>query len=90
MKHLVDQINRAFAPQPYPSLGKHQRMNRLRAQARDLADHLCENCDPGRELSLALTHLEQAMLWADAAITRETPSAAPPPPPAAAGEAAAE
>ena len=35
-----------------------------------LAESLCTDCPPSRELSLALTNLEQACMWANAAIAR--------------------
>ncbi len=42
----------------------------LRADGKDLAELLYGNCPPSRERSLALTHLEQAIMWAHAAIAR--------------------
>lgn len=42
----------------------------LRGFAGSLAKLMNENCPASRELSLALTHLEQAMFWANAAIAR--------------------
>ena len=42
----------------------------LRSAAGELAKLCCENCPPSRELSLALTNLEQAVFWANASIAR--------------------
>ena len=46
------------------------RYNKLRAEARELAIHMTQCCPPSRELSLALTNLEQAIMWANASIAR--------------------
>lgn len=35
-----------------------------------LADHLDETLPAGREAALAMTHLEQSHLWANAAVAR--------------------
>lgn len=42
----------------------------IRANAGQLATDLCQRCPPSRELSLALTKLEEAVFWANAAIAR--------------------
>jgi hypothetical protein len=42
----------------------------LRLQGNELAQALNESCPPSRELSLAMTNLEQAIFWANAAIAR--------------------
>lgn len=42
----------------------------LRANAKELAELMTAMCPPSRELSLALTNLEQAIMWANAAIAR--------------------
>jgi hypothetical protein len=43
-----------------------------RQSCRQLADHLNELLPEGREKSLAITKLEEAMFWANAAIARST------------------
>ena len=45
----------------------------IRTKARDLADAINEECPECREAALAMTNLEQAVLWANAAITRRIP-----------------
>ena len=40
----------------------------LRQSAKALAALMCLNCPESRELSLALTNLQQATMWANAAI----------------------
>jgi hypothetical protein len=54
-----------------PDEDKAARHQKLRDAARVFADALDENCDEGRELSLAMTNLEQAMFWGNAAVARE-------------------
>jgi hypothetical protein len=46
------------------------RYEAIRADARDFAAHLNFACPESRELSLAITNLEQAVFWANAAIAR--------------------
>jgi hypothetical protein len=47
--------------------GKHEQ---VRARLGDLADDLNVALPEGREKSLVMTHLEEAMFWANAAIAR--------------------
>lgn len=42
----------------------------LRASVKDLALSIDERLPAGREKSLALTHLEEALFWGNAAIAR--------------------
>jgi hypothetical protein len=42
----------------------------IRSMAKDVAAHLLMLCPRSRELSLALTKLEEAVFWANAAIAR--------------------
>lgn len=42
----------------------------IRAKARELDDLVRELAPPGREQSLALTKIEEATMWANAAIAR--------------------
>jgi hypothetical protein len=46
------------------------RYERIRDRAHDLAGFLNEECPDSREKSLAITHLEEAVMWANAAIAR--------------------
>lgn len=43
----------------------------VRQQCRQLADALNESLPEGREKSLAITHLEETMMWSNAAIARQ-------------------
>ena len=44
----------------------------IRARARELATELDGVCPDSRELSLAITHLEEVVFWANASIARHT------------------
>ena len=46
------------------------RYEKIRDHAKAFAAVLLENCPPSRERSLALTHLEEAVMWANASIAR--------------------
>lgn len=71
------QNDRAFRYHP-PHVGQPERYTQIRAQAGELAHRLCTLCPPSRELSLALTSIEQAVMWANASIARhETPPSEP-------------
>lgn len=54
------------APQP----GQPERYQALREKAKELAALIVQTTPPGREQSLALTNLEQAVFWGNAAIAR--------------------
>jgi hypothetical protein len=47
-----------------------QRYGFMRGQILQLAEYVCMNTPPSREQSLAITKLEEAMFWANAAIAR--------------------
>lgn len=53
-----------------PLEGQPKRYEEIRNSARIYAEELVLNCPPSRELSLALTHLEEVVFWANAAIAR--------------------
>ncbi len=46
------------------------RYESIRSATKIVAERLLQLCPPGRELSLALTKLEEAVMWANAAIAR--------------------
>jgi len=55
----------------HPPVGDQaERYMKIREQANNLALFLNEHCPPSRELSLAMTNLEQSMFWANASIAR--------------------
>jgi hypothetical protein len=47
-----------------------QRYEKLRFNGRNLAEMIDELCPESREKSLAMTSLEQAIMWANASIAR--------------------
>lgn len=53
-----------------PKDGQRERYERVRDNARSFAHLLATNCPESRELSLALTNLEEVVMWANAAIAR--------------------
>jgi hypothetical protein len=69
MEDQVTQIERNFtyhAPKP----GQPERYTLLREKAKELAMLIVEQTPRSREQSLALTHVEDASMWANAAIAR--------------------
>jgi hypothetical protein len=55
----------------HPPKGDQQgRYVEIRDTAHAVALGICQNCPESRERSLALTHLEEAVMWANAAIAR--------------------
>lgn len=53
-----------------PKPGQPEKYTKLREKAKELAYLMKELCPPSRECSVALTHLETATFWANAAIAR--------------------
>jgi hypothetical protein len=53
-----------------PNSTQPARYERIRNKAKDLAKWMMSGCPRSRELSLALTKLEEAVMWANAAIAR--------------------
>lgn len=66
---LAQDLNNRFTYHS-PKDGQPELYNKLREAAKSLAWDICENCPAGRERSLALTNLEQAIFWANASIAR--------------------
>lgn len=53
-----------------PKADQPQRYTELRQVAHDLAKRICREVPPSRERSLAITKLEEAIMWANAGIAR--------------------
>lgn len=68
-KLLVERIEHDFTYHP-PQSDQTESYQHLRSQAKTLALDIVALCPDGRERSLALTHLEEAIFWANAAIAR--------------------
>ena len=54
-----------FHPATEETKPKHES---IRIHARELAEFLIDTCPPSRELSLSLTALQEASMWANAAV----------------------
>ena len=65
----VDRLNNNFRYHA-PKEDQVERYQHSRDKFRELAQYLMENCPRSRELSLAITHIEEASMWANAAIAR--------------------
>jgi hypothetical protein len=78
-QHAIEQTFTYHPPQP----GQPARYEALRAKARELAYLMTALCPYGRERATAMTHLQTAVMYANAAIALE-------PPPTPAGPAAGE
>jgi hypothetical protein len=57
-----------------PAPGQPEKYTLLREKAKELAYLIEETCPKSREKSLAITNLEQAVMWANASIARAQPT----------------
>lgn len=64
-----DLVNR-FSFHPASTEEKQNAHEAVRSQCLDLANKINEWTPDGREKSLALTHLEEVMFWANASLAR--------------------
>lgn len=53
-----------------PKEGQQEKYQTLRAKAKELAYMIDELCPDSREKSLAMTNLEQSIMWSNASIAR--------------------
>jgi len=53
-----------------PSTDQADRYVAIRSQAQDMATLLLVSCPPSRERSVAMTKLEEVVMWANASIAR--------------------
>lgn len=65
----AEELDRRFTDHA-PKGDQAARYERIRDLARIMAESLNADCPTSRELSVALTHLETAVFWANAAIAR--------------------
>jgi hypothetical protein len=63
------EVSKRFTHHP-PKNDQPERYLRLRAKAQELANLMLDSTPESREQSLAITNLEQAVMWANAAIAR--------------------
>ena len=66
---MIQDLENRFTYHP-PAAGQPEIYAAIRAKAKRFAEHIDEQCPDGREKSLAITHLEDAVFWANAAIAR--------------------
>ena len=64
---LAEQINNIFIYHR-PSGNQPERYEKIREAARAFAHLIFENCPESRERSVALTNLQQTVMWANASI----------------------
>ena len=55
---------------PKPEYGQTERYKMIRAEGMDMALRIEHTCPDSREKSIAMTKLEEAVFWANAAIAR--------------------
>lgn len=65
-----DDLNHRFAYHPPKDAATGARHEQVRDECLSLAHLIDELCPDGREKSLAITSLEETMMWANAAIAR--------------------
>lgn len=68
-KLLRDRMENDFAYHA-PDAEKARKHEAVRAAARAFARYVADACPEGREQSLAITKIEEAMFWANAALAR--------------------
>lgn len=66
---FIERIERNFMYHP-PKGDQIERYQQLRDKAKELAHLINTACPMSREASLAMTALEEAVMWANAAIAR--------------------
>lgn len=66
-----EDLNKRFTYHPVKP-GQADVYSNLRGEARALAGHICSVSPLSRERSLALTKLEECIMWANAGIARNT------------------
>ena len=69
-KQRLDYINRFTYHQPKQEFNQTDRYTGIREMAKRFSLHLAGECPQSRELSLAITKLEEVMFWANASIAR--------------------
>lgn len=69
MSGMNQQIENAFTYHP-PDSAQTGRYTELRDKAKELAYLIDHYCPQSREKSLAMTNLEQSVMWANASIAR--------------------
>ena len=66
----ADYIKRFTYHPPKAELNQAVRYEAIREKAQDFAMFLADQCPKSRELSSAITHLEETVMWSNASIER--------------------
>jgi hypothetical protein len=69
--HEIERIHRSLT-NVTPTAEGIERIEHVRQLGRDLATAVVLNCPPSRERSLALTHLEETVMWSTKSIVLES------------------
>lgn len=69
-----EEIDHRFTYHPPEGKAQVQKYTELRAGARGFAKLVNKHCPDGREKSLAITKIEEAVMWANASVAREEKS----------------
>ena len=67
---MIDDIEKRFTYHPPVTATQVVKYERLRSMAKEFAYQIEFDCPDSRERSLALTKLEEAVMWSNAAISR--------------------
>lgn len=67
----IGEIESRFGCSAFSPVGRDIRVQTVAAEARSLAMTVCGLCPASRERSLALTKLEESVMWARASIARD-------------------
>lgn len=65
-----EQIDHNFTYHPPGNDGQIKRFTEIRSTGKFFAELINDDCPPSREKSIAITKLEEAVMWANAAIAR--------------------
>jgi hypothetical protein len=68
---IHDRIERDFSFHPATTEERRDEHSSVRVKCKDLAHFIADKVPPGREQALALTHVEEAMHWANAGIAKQ-------------------
>lgn len=68
---LAEQIDNNFKYHS-PKDGQPETYQQIRAKAKELAEMINNSCPDSREKSLAITKLEETVMWANASIARNS------------------
>lgn len=71
-KKLLAQVAKNFTYHR-PHAGQSEKFGAIRAKAKELAELLANVCPLSRELAVAISNLENTVMWANEAIARNEP-----------------